>query len=128
MQKKGYVVFSNEEIAKIRIKRESSCGGNCSHCKGCGTDELVLEVENIYDLKTGETVNVYMEDKGFIKKAFIGYGLLVFLAVFGAVLGYGVFENELVSFVFLIVFFVAGLSTLKVVFKRKSNDIKIEKI
>lgn len=128
MQKKGYVVFSNDEIAKIRIKRESSCGGNCSHCKGCGTDELVLEVDNVCDLKTGETVNVYMEDNGFIKKAFIGYGLLVFLAVFGAVLGYGVFENEFVSFVFLIVFLLAGLGFLKAIFKRKSNDIKIEKI
>ena len=128
MEKNGYVIFSDDKIARIRIKRESSCGGNCSHCKGCGTDEVIIEAVNTKELKAGETVKVIMPDSSFVKKSLVGYGGLVFLILLGAISGYMIFGNELVALLFMVVFLFVGLFILKVLFKKNESDIIVERL
>lgn len=127
MVKNGYVVMADEKKAKIRVNRESACGGNCSHCKGCGTDAILFEVENDMNFKSGETVKVIMDDRKFLKKSFLGYGLLVALIIAGGVLGYEIFQNELVSFALMLIFLFLGLFILRKTFKERFSDIKVER-
>jgi len=127
MEKNGYVIFSDDKIARIRIKRDSSCGGNCSHCKGCGTDEVLIEIDNKHGLKSGENVKITMEDSSFVKNSFIGYGVLVILVLFGAIFGYVIFDNEFVSLLFLIGFMFIGFGLLRLIFKKKEPDIKVKR-
>lgn len=127
MEKNGYVVTANEKTAKIRVSRESACGGNCSHCKGCGTDAIIFEIENSMDFKEGEIVKVTMDDSKFLKKSFLGYGLLVVLIIAGGILGYTIFKNEFASFVFILAFLFIGLFVLRKNFKERFSDIKVER-
>ena len=128
MEKNGYVVFSDDKIAKIMIKRESSCGGNCSHCKGCGTDEIVIETENNQGLETGECVKVIMDDSNFLKKMLWGYGLVIVFIVSGTTLGYSLFENDIIVLMFFLGFLAVGLFILRMIFRNKNEDIKIKRI
>ncbi len=127
MEKNGFVVFADERNAKIKVNRESACGGNCSHCKGCGADAILFEIENNMDFKEGEVVRVIMDDSKFLKKSFLGYGLLVVLIIAGGILGYTVSKNELVSFAFILISLFLGLIILKNIFKDRFSDIKVER-
>ncbi len=127
MLKSGYVIDANDKTAKIRIHRESSCGGDCGRCGGCGTDELIVEVENTMKLQKGETVNVKMNNKKFILSAALGYGILTAVMVLGGILGYEAFNSETASILFTAGFLVISLIVIRYSFKNKKSDIKIER-
>lgn len=128
MIKNGYVVWVNDDKAKIRINRESSCGGNCAHCKGCGTSEMILDVTNDLDLSEGEIVKVFMDNKLFLRKAALGYGMLVCSMIIGGILGNILFKSELASASCSIAFLVIVLLVFRTFFKGKSLDIRVERI
>lgn len=127
MEKKGYVVKTSAEKVFIRINRESACGGNCSHCKGCGTNELIIEADNDLNLTQGEVVKVIMDNSSFLKNSFFGYGLLAISIIIGTVIGFAFFKNELIALLFLCLFLFVALLLLKVLFKNRSTDIKIQR-
>lgn len=127
MEKSGYVVQASEGKAKIRIHRESSCGGDCGRCGGCGSDEVVIETENSLNLKAGETVKVIMDNKKFLRRAALGYGSLVAVMILGGILGYEIFQSEAASVLFVAGFLAITLLVLKRSFKGKTAEIRIER-
>ncbi len=128
MIKTGYVTETNGEIARIRIYRESACGENCAHCKGCKNGEFIVEAENTINAAAGESVRIIMDNKSFFKSALLGYGLLVFALVFGGVLGYALFKSDFLSAAFAFLFTAVTLLIYKIGFKNKKPNIKIERI
>ncbi len=127
MEKNGYVVSSDEKTVKIRIDRESACGGNCAHCKGCSS-EMIFEYENSCGFKAGETVRVLMDDRKFLKKSFLVYGLLIISLIAGGILGYLLFESELMSALFSVIALAVVLLVLRKVQKADDREIKVERI
>ena len=127
MIKSGDVIEVNDKTAKIRIHRESSCGGDCGRCGGCNADEIIVEVENTLNLQTGETVNVKMNNKKFILSAVLGYGILVAVMIFGGILGYEAFNSEIASILFTLGFLAISLVVIRHSFKNKKSDIKVER-
>ena len=127
MEKNGYIVSANEKRVKIRIDRESACGGNCAHCKGCSA-EMIFEYENYCDFKQGETVRVLMDDKKFLKKSFLGYGLLAISLILGGILGYLIFKSEIASALSSLLFMGIILYILRKVQKADNGEIKVERI
>ncbi len=127
MEKNGYIVSADGDTVKIRIDRDSACGGNCAHCHGCSS-EMIIEYKNCCDFKEGEIVKVTMDTKRFFKKAFLGYGLLVIAMIFGGILGYSLFKSEAISAIFALVFLAFILMMLKKVQKEDREEIKVERI
>ena len=127
MEQNGYVISSDEKTVKIRIDRESACGGNCAHCKGCSS-EMIFEYENSCGCKAGETVKVLMDDKNFLKKSFLVYGLLIISLIMGGILGYLLFESEVMAALFSVVSLTVVLLMLRKGQKADDNEIKVERI
>ena len=95
MIKTGYVIRADFNTADVRVHRESSCGGNCSHCKGCGVDEIIIAVPNDIRAVEGETVKIIMPDKKFLSGALLGYGILVLAMLLGGIIGYIISKNDI---------------------------------
>ncbi len=128
MIKTGYVTRSSDKEVEIRIHKESSCGGNCASCRGCGGDEILITAENTINAKNGETVRVVMDNKSFFKSAVLGYIVLVFALIFGGILGYAAFKSDIISALFALFAAAITLMIYKVKFRNKKADIKIERI
>ena len=43
MVKSGFVVEVGEKLVKVRIERQSACGGNCAGCLGCPANAKIIE-------------------------------------------------------------------------------------
>ena len=43
MEQTGYVTKVSDGRIKVRVIRESSCGGNCVSCKGCPSGIQLIE-------------------------------------------------------------------------------------
>ncbi len=127
MIKVGVVIDANEDIVKVRVPRESACGGNCAHCNGCQGDETVVEAKNDLNLCEGDKVQVIMDDKKFLKSVVLGYGALVFAMVLGGVFGYVFFKDETTSVFGVVLCMGIMLVVLRCLFKNKAPDIKIER-
>ncbi len=127
MIKTGYVIGADEKIVKIRVHRESACGGNCAHCNGCESGEVVIEAENIIGAKIGETVKILMEDKAFLKNTLWGYGALVFALILGGILGYEIFKTDFASAICAFSFLGIVLLIYRIGFKNHKTNIKIER-
>lgn len=128
MIKTGYVIKADTNTAMIRVHRESSCGGNCGHCKGCGTNEIIINVSNDINAIEGETVKLIMQDRKFISRTVLGYGILVLAMILGGVLGYIISKNDIISAGLSFGFLAIVLVLYRLIFKNKKADIKIEHI
>ncbi len=123
MVQTGYVTELTESGAKVRVDRESACGGNCVSCKGCPTSAVIVECIAAEDVNVGDEVELIMRSGSFFKNAALGYGLLVVLMIMGAVIGYWAFKSEGASVLGTAVGIVLGLLGLKVGFKNSKSEI-----
>ncbi|MBO5364185.1 MAG: SoxR reducing system RseC family protein [Clostridia bacterium] len=89
MEQIGYVARIEDGIAKIRVDRESACGGNCSTCHGCPqTAVLVSYPDNQeHPFQVGEEVRVLMPTGKFFSGIMKSYGVLIFTVLAGTILG-----------------------------------------
>ena len=76
MEQTGYVVEIKNGVAKIRIDRESACGGKCVSCKGCPSNAIIVEAKNELNLNKGDIVTLYEDTRKVMKYAFIGLSLI----------------------------------------------------
>ena len=67
MEQTGYVTKVSDDRIKVRVIRESSCGGNCVSCKGCPSGIQLIECA-AYD---GAAVG---DRRGFGNRVRIGLG------------------------------------------------------
>ncbi len=125
MEQTGYVVYADSSLAKVRVDRESACGGNCVSCKGCPAEAVIVELKNKHDLKKGDTVTMYEDTKKVIKYAFIGYGLLAVLLVAGAVVGFMMTKRDIFALLFAAVFLAVGFLIIKLLFRNVETEFTV---
>ncbi len=128
MKQCGYVTEIFEDTIRVRVVRESSCGGNCVSCKGCPTDAVIVECEKNDDYYLGEKVFLLMNDKAYYKSLFWGYGQLILLTVILSVLGYNIFKTEFSSVLGGGIGLVIGLLISKLIFMNRKCEIRAEKV
>lgn len=96
MEQEGFVAELCGEKVKIRVDRESACGGNCAGCHGCPQNAVLItcanDVEHPFSL--GEKVQVIMPTGSFFSGLFLSYGVLILTVLLGAVLGFFLTNSE----------------------------------
>lgn len=128
MEQIGYVVESNDGIIKVRVDRESACGGNCVSCNGCSTKAMIVEIKDEYGLKRGDTVTLYEDSRKVIRYALIGYGLMAVLLVLGAVVGFMTTGRDVIALLFAAGFLAAGFLTVKLIFRKVESTFTIKSV
>lgn len=96
MEQVGYVAELCGDFVKVRVDRESACGGNCAGCHGCPHNAILISCDN--DLENpftlGENVRVIMPTGIFFSGMLKSYGVLIFTVLLGAVVGYWLTHME----------------------------------
>ncbi len=126
MEQTGYVIESKSGIAKIRVDRESSCGGNCVSCKGCPTSAVIVEAEDKLGLTKGDVVTLYEDTKKIIGYAIIGYGLMAVLLIIGAVIGFIVSKNDIISLLSAAACLLIGFLIVKFAFRNTKSEFTVK--
>lgn len=70
MEQIGKIEKIENNIAIISVKRVSSCGDNCAHCKSsCGekTVKISAEINNEFNLQEGDFVEIKSENNVLLK-------------------------------------------------------------
>lgn len=127
MKQMGYVTEVGNNKVKVRVVRESSCGGNCASCKGCSSGELVIECEAEDNVHIGDRVILTMPSKTFFNGIFWGYAQVIIMMVAGAILGYRIFESEISSVFGMLAGTAVGLCISKAFSVKSSLTIKAKK-
>ncbi len=96
MEQLGYVAKIDDGIAKIRVDRESACGGNCGACHGCPNTAVLVSFPNDPQdpFSIGEKVRILMPTGTFFFGIIKSYGVLILSVLAGAVLGYSLNQSE----------------------------------
>lgn len=128
MRQEGYVAAVSGDTVKIRVDRESACGGNCVSCKGCPAEAVMIECKTAEKLEVGDRVELTMSTGRFLGNAALGYGVLTALAISGAILGYTFRESEGASVLGALVGIILGIAIFRIAFAQDRNEIRIEKI
>lgn len=127
MEQNGYVTEINNGIAKVRVDRQSSCGGHCVSCKGCPSNAVIVECIAPDNIAVGDTVKLCMPKGKFFKNAFWGYGFTTILTITGAVLGYLADNSDSASVLGAATGLVIGLLIVKILFKKNKIEITAKK-
>jgi len=127
----GKVFEITENIAKIKIVRDSACGSNCQSCGGCELKDHYIfadiKTEFNYTPTVGDNVTIIIDNKTFYLYSVLGYGLFILLLVLGSVLGYIKFKTEDASVLGAFSGLVIGFLALKLIFRNKKSAYKIQK-
>ena len=96
MEQIGYVTQVTDGVAKIRVDRESACGGNCAGCHGCPQNAVIISLKDDKDnpFVVGEKVYLNMKNSHFFTGLFKSYGVLIVTMLIGAILGYCLSKTE----------------------------------
>ena len=62
MEQYGEVIGVEGDIAAVRFKRSKACG-KCRACFTLGSDEALIEIENILNAKVGDIVEIQQDWK-----------------------------------------------------------------
>ncbi len=129
MEQIGYVTAAEQDLIRVRVARESACGGHCASCKGCPSDAVVItgknDAQNPYTV--GEQVLVVMPTKHFLKGTAGSYGTLTVLMLLGGILGYKLGNTELFSVLGAGIGLAVGTWLIKRMFANSQTEIRIER-
>ena len=132
MKNNGVISEINGNKAKIKVLRESACGGNCASCSGCELKNHFIDadVEKEFDFspKVGDKVLITMDDKLFYTYAVSGYALFVLFLLVGAVLGWFLYKNENSAIIGGALGIAVAFLIVKLIFKNKKTGLKVLKI
>lgn len=125
MEKYGVVIEADEKYARVKVERESACGGNCASCGLCASNSAYIKVKNTEKLEKGDNVRILCDDTRFLKRCAVGYLSLTALMILGGALGAR--GGESASFFGAAAALLCGILLLRRTFSRDMN-IKTEKI
>ena len=95
MNKIGIVTELSGTEAKVRIQRPSACGENCASCKaGCVPTENDVWAVNEAGAKTGDKVELEMQDKRVLLAAALVYIIPLCMLFVGYAIGGIFFAGE----------------------------------
>lgn len=130
MNNTGKVTEITDSSVKIKIVRDSACGGNCQSCAGCELKDHFITAD-LTDLdftpQVGDCVNIFLDNKVFYGYTIAGYAVFVILLILGAVSGYMKFKTEDASVLGAFLGLAIGFLALKLIFKNKKSAYKIQK-
>lgn len=126
MEQTGYVVEKKDDIVKIRVERESACGGNCVSCKGCPSSAVIVTAKDEIGLNKGDMVTLTEDSGKVIKYSCIGYGLMAVLLCLGAVIGFMQTGKDIYSLIYAVVFLLVGFLIVKFAFRNVESEFKIK--
>lgn len=121
----GIVEAIEKDKIKVKIPRESACGGNCAECRVCTVKDTEITVENTIGAIVGDRVRLIADDSVFVKRAAIGYLVLTALLILGGVVGSKI-GGEWMSFLCALSAVLLGLVVFRKCFKR-DIDITVVK-
>ena len=129
MEQTGYVVEVLGADVKVRVMRESACGGNCGACHGCPSGAVFITCANDAGtpFKVGEEVIVEMPTKQFFGGTLGSYGIMTLSMLFGAILGYLLTKHEAVSVLGGFLGLTAGILLMRVCFQGHQTGIKVKR-
>lgn len=131
MKNIGIISEINGKKAKIKVLRETACGGNCASCSGCELKNHFIDadIEKEFDFspKVGDSVQITMDDKLFYTYAILGYGIFVVFLIAGAVLGWNFYKNENSAIIGGALGIVVSFCVVKLIFKNKKTGLKVSK-
>ena len=132
MKNNGVISEIKGNKAKIQVLRESACGGNCASCSGCELKnhfvDADIEKEFGFTPKVGDKVEITMDDKLFFKYAVIGYGIFILFLIIGAVLGWILFDDELIAICGAAIGVLLAFVIVKLIFRNKKTGLFVTKI
>ncbi|RKD31787.1 SoxR reducing system RseC family protein [Thermohalobacter berrensis] len=140
MEQIGFVIEANDEFATIEVRRISVCGDKCGSCQGgCRVPVTKVKIPNTLQVKTGEYVELKMENKKVIYSTFIVYGIPFIMMIVGMIGSYLLFKNlkiskhETLSFISGMIslgvsYFILNLIDKKMKEKNKINIKMIRKV
>ncbi len=128
MKQIGYVVQVEEDV-KIRVARESACGGNCGACHGCPSGAVFITYPNDKSnpFEIGEQVVIEMSSSNFLKGTFGSYGIMTICMLLGAILGYVVTKQEIISVLGGFLGLIFGAVFMRLMFGRHSQNLTIKR-
>ena len=128
MEQFGYVMDITDTEVKIRVMRESACGGNCTGCHGCpsGVVEITCPIDPEHLVKIGDKVTLEMPAVFFFKNAFWSYGIMTIFFLCGAILGYFISRKESGSIIGAFVGLVVAVLIMRKINSLNNSKIKIK--
>ena len=129
MKNTGFVTEVLKDTVKVRVVRESACGGNCAGCHGCPSDAVIIECkkDGVTEFGVGDAVTVEMPNSSFFGGVLISYGLMTFTMIIGAIAGYVIFKNEIASVLGGFLGLTVGIALMKVLAKKQKIEITIKR-
>ncbi len=126
----GFVTEVSEKSIKVRVDRESACGGNCAGCHGCPQNAVVVtcSVQPDMTFHQGEKVRVLMPTGMFFSGMMRSYGVLIFTVLLGAVLGFFLTKSEGVSVLGAFIGLLIGGFLVSLLSKKFPSEVIVEKI
>lgn len=96
MEEEGLVLETTEKIAKVQIKRKSTCG-LCGACSMGSSNLMITEAENEIDAKVGERVKIEVVTPHYLIAVLVVYIFPLMGLVIGCIIGQKIFGTELAS-------------------------------
>lgn len=130
MEQKGYVAETDGIIAKVRVDRESACGGNCASCHGCPRNAVLVScpVDSQNPVEVGDVVMVVMPTGRFFSGLLKSYGVLILTVLAGAVLGYSLRPSEGVSVLGAFLGLVIGGVWISFLSKKSQTGVTMQRL
>ncbi len=130
MEQTGYVISAGPEGIKVRVDRESACGGNCVSCKGCPSSAVIVDaVDSVnLEIRKGDVVTLYEDTKKVLRNAAIGYGLMALLLVAGGVLGFMLTKKDFMALIGAAVALLVGFLIVKLFFRNVKSVFRVTEI
>lgn len=128
MEQTGYVTEVSNRGIKVRVIRQSSCGGNCASCKGCPSGVQIIECAAYDGAAVGDMVSLYADSKKVVGGAAIGYAMPGAGAILGAIVGFYVGHTDIASVTGTILGITLGLGVAKIISAHRKILIKARPI
>ncbi len=130
MEQTGYVARIENGIAKIRVDRESACGGNCGACHGCPQTAVMVSYPNDLEkpFEVGEEVRILMPTEKFFLGMLKSYGVLIFVVLAGSILGYNLTKTEEFAVLGAFLGLLLGGGLVHLLSKKADTDIVVQRM
>ncbi|WIV10771.1 SoxR reducing system RseC family protein [Proteiniborus sp. MB09-C3] len=132
MEQIGFVITTNEDMAKVVVGRTSACGENCASCgSSCNTPGVSLEIRNTLGAKPGDYVELKSHTSQIIKFAAIVYLVPLLAMIAGIAGGINIFKSagyagyETYGFLVGLVFLGLSYIVLRIIDKKIKRKDKV---
>ncbi len=122
MAEQGKVFEMENDKVKVKMVRSEACK-DCHACDMGKSQEMIISARALCEVNIGDTVEVHLENKDFLKATSIMYGIPLITLIFGFFIGYYLGNNLGVSGDFI--GFISGILFLAITYNWiKSKESK----